>query len=80
MHLGDLQACCEAAFAEGESPQDTPSFSKASPRRTRQAIVLHENDGIDGEALKTLFRAAVALDTSQGSARPSALRRDREAD
>ena len=32
---------------------------------TRRAIDLHEDDKIDGEALKALIRAAVALNTGR---------------
>jgi hypothetical protein len=52
-------------FARGASLEDTSGLFNASLEgNTRRAIDLHEGDEIDEEALKTLIRAAVALNTS----------------
>jgi hypothetical protein len=53
-------------FARGASLQD-PSrlFNSSLEGNTRRAIDLHEGDKIDGKALKTLIRAAAALNTSR---------------
>jgi hypothetical protein len=52
-------------FARGASLQD-PSrlFNSSLEGNTRRAIDLHEGEKIDEEALKTLIRAAAALNTS----------------
>jgi hypothetical protein len=55
-------------FAKGASLQDPSGLFNASLEgNTRRAIDFHEGDEIDGKALKTLIRAAVALNTSQRS-------------
>jgi hypothetical protein len=52
-------------FAKGASLDD-PSrlFNSSLDGNTRRAIDIHEDDKINEEALKTLIRAAVALNTS----------------
>ena len=52
-------------FLKGAALQD-PShlFNSSLEGNTRRAIDLHEGDKIDEKALKTLIRAAVALNTS----------------
>ena len=53
-------------FAKGASLEDPSGLFNASmDGGTRRAIDLHEGDRIDGEALKALIRAAVALNTSR---------------
>ncbi|KAB0503402.1 DUF1801 domain-containing protein [Pseudomonas lini] len=52
-------------FAKGASLEDPSGLFNASlDGNTRRAIDLHEGDRIDEEALKTLIRAAVVLNTS----------------
>jgi hypothetical protein len=52
-------------FAKGASVEDPSGlFNSSLEGSTRRAIDLHEGDEIDGEALKALVRAAVALNTS----------------
>ena len=52
-------------FAKGASLEDPSGLFNASlDGNTRRAIDLHEGDRIDEDALKTLIRAAVALNTS----------------
>lgn len=53
-------------FAQGASLDDPSGlFNSSLEGNTRRAIDLHEGEEIDGEALKTLIRAAVALNTSR---------------
>jgi hypothetical protein len=52
-------------FAKGASLEDPSGLFNASLEgNTRRAIDLHEGERIDEHALKTLIRAAVALNTS----------------
>jgi hypothetical protein len=52
-------------FAKGASLDDpTGLFNSSLEGNTRRAIDIHEGDEIDEEALKNLFRAAVALNES----------------
>lgn len=53
-------------FAKGAALDD-PSrlFNSSLEGNTRRAIDIHEGEPIDGEALKALIRAAVALNTSK---------------
>ena len=52
-------------FAKGASLADPSGLFNASLEgNTRRAIDFHEGDKIDEKALKTLIRAAVALNTS----------------
>jgi hypothetical protein len=53
-------------FARGAALEDpTGLFNSSLDGNTRRAIDLHEGDEIDGEALKDLVRAAVALNESR---------------
>ncbi|MBV7495358.1 DUF1801 domain-containing protein [Pseudomonas sp. PDM24] len=53
-------------FAKGASLEDPSGLFNASLEgNTRRAIDIHEGDRIDEDALKTLIRAAVALNTSK---------------
>jgi hypothetical protein len=56
-------------FAKGAALDD-PSrlFNSSLEGSTRRAIDIHEGEPIDGEALKALIRAAVALNISKPSA------------
>ena len=52
-------------FAKGASLDDPSSlFNSSLDGNTRRAIDIRENDMINEKALKTLIRAAVALNTS----------------
>jgi len=52
-------------FAKGASLKDPSGlFNSSLEGNTRRAIDFHEGDKLDEEALKTLFRAAVALNKS----------------
>jgi hypothetical protein len=59
-------------FAKGASLKDPSGlFNSSLEGNTRRAIDFHEGDTIDEKALKALFRAAVALNTSaRATARP----------
>jgi len=58
-------------FAKGASLEDPSGLFNASLEgNTRRAIDFHEGDKIDEDALKTLIRAAVALNTSSAAQRP----------
>jgi hypothetical protein len=67
----------KATFAKGASLQDPSGlFNSSLEGNTRRAIDFHEGDKIDEKALKALFRAAVALNTSvQATARPASSRK-----
>ena len=54
-------------FAKGASLKDPSGLFNASLEgNVRRAIDLHEGDEVDGDAFKTLIRAAVALNRSSG--------------
>jgi hypothetical protein len=54
-------------FAKGAALNDPSGLFNASlTGNTRRAIDLHEGETIDEEALKSLVRAAVALNASKG--------------
>src|SRR4249920_705886 len=58
-------------FAKGASLEDSSGlFNSSLEGNTRRAIDFHEGDKIDEKALKTLIRAAVALNTSAAARRP----------
>ena len=58
-------------FAKGASLQDPAKlFNSSLDGNTRRAIDIHEGEGVDADAFKALIRAAVALNTSGGKARP----------
>ncbi len=53
-------------FAKGASLEDPAGlFNSSLDGNTRRAIDFHEGDKINEKALKTLFRAAVTLNTSK---------------
>lgn len=53
-------------FAKGAALEDPSGlFNSSLEGNTRRAIDFHEDETIDEEALKTLVRAAVALNTSK---------------
>ena len=67
------KAVVKLTFAKGAALDD-PShlFNSSLEGNTRRAIDIHEGGPIDGEALKALIRAAVALNTSKpAAARPA---------
>src|SRR3954452_16578295 len=52
-------------FAKGASLEDASGlFNSSLEGNTRRAIDLHQGDDLDGDAFKTLIRAAVALNRS----------------
>jgi hypothetical protein len=55
----------KVTFAKGASLEDPSGlFNSSLEGNTRRAIDFHEDDEIDEKALKSLVRAAVALNTS----------------
>jgi hypothetical protein len=64
------KAVVKLTFAKGASLDD-PSrlFNSSLEGNTRRAIDIHEGDKIDEKALKTLIRAAVALNTASTAKR-----------
>jgi hypothetical protein len=58
-------------FAKGASLKDPAKlFNSSLDGNTRRAIDIHERERVDAGAFKALIRAAVALNTSGGKARP----------
>jgi len=58
-------------FAKGASLKDPVKlFNSSLEGNTRRAIDIHEGEKLDAGAFKALIRAAVALNTSGGKARP----------
>jgi hypothetical protein len=58
-------------FAKGASLKDPVKlFNSSLEGNTRRAIDIHEGEKVDVAAFKALIRAAVALNTSGGKARP----------
>src|SRR5262245_5524081 len=58
-------------FAKGASLKDPARlFNSSLDGNTRRAIDIHEGKEVDAGAFKALIRAAVALNTSVGKARP----------
>jgi hypothetical protein len=58
-------------FAKGASLQDPAKlFNSSLEGNTRRAIDIHEGEKVDAAEFKALIRAAVALNTSGGKARP----------
>ena len=56
------KSAVKMTFAKGASLEDPSGlFNSSLEGSTRRAIDFHEGDEIDGEALKALIRAAVAL-------------------
>jgi hypothetical protein len=59
------KSAVKLTFAKGASLDDPSGlFNSSLEGNTRRAIDIHEGEEIDGEALKALIRAAVALNTS----------------
>jgi hypothetical protein len=59
------KAAVKMTFARGASLDDPSGLFNASLEgNTRRAIDFHEGDRIDAKALKSLIRAAIALNTS----------------
>ena len=59
------KSAVKMTFAKGASlPDPSGLFNASLDGNTRRAIDFHEGDAIDGEALKALIRAAVALNTA----------------
>jgi hypothetical protein len=60
------KAVVKMTFAKGAALDDPQRLFNASLEgNTRRAIDVHEGDKLDEKALKTLIRAAVALNTSK---------------
>ena len=58
-------------FSKGASLKDPAKlFNSSLDGNARRAIDIHEREEVDAGAFKALFRAAVALNTSVGKARP----------
>ncbi len=58
-------------FAKGASLKDAAKlFNSSLDGNARRAIDIHEGEEVDASAFKALIRAAVALNTSVGKARP----------
>ena len=58
-------------FAKGASMQDPAKlFNSSLDGNVRRAIDIHEGEEVDAGVFKVLIRAAVALNTSVGKARP----------
>jgi hypothetical protein len=59
------KSAVKMTFAKGASLEDPSGlFNSSLEGNTRRAIDFHENDRIDEKALKTLIRAAAALNSS----------------
>ena len=67
------KAAVKLTFAKGAALDDPSGlFNSSLEGSTRRAIDIHEGEPIDGEALKALIRAALALNTSKRpAARPT---------
>ena len=64
------KAADKLTFAKGASlPDPSGLFNASLEGATRRAIDIHEGDALDGEALKALIRAAVALNLSKEARR-----------
>lgn len=60
-------------FAKGASLEDPARlFNSSLEGNTRRAIDIHEGEAIDGEALKALIRAAIALNMSKPAGKRTA--------
>jgi hypothetical protein len=58
-------------FIKGASLKDPARvFNSSLEGNARRAIDIHEGEEVDGAAFKALIRAAVALNTSGGKAKP----------
>ena len=77
-HDGDIctgesyKAIVKLTFAKGASLKDPAKlFNSSLEGNTRRAIDIHEGEKVDAGAFKALIRAAVALNTSGGKAKPT---------
>ena len=67
------KAVVKLTFAKGASLNDPSGlFNSSLEGNTRRAIDVREGDKIDEKALKALIRAAVKLNTSQGTGKAPA--------
>ena len=58
-------------FAKGASLKDPAKlFNSSLDGNTRRAIDIHEGEEVEAAAFKALIRAAIALNTSAGKAKP----------
>ena len=58
-------------FSKGASLKDPAKlFNSSLDGNARRAIDIHEGEEVDAGAFKALIRAAIALNTSGGKARP----------
>ena len=74
------KAVVKMTFAKGASLEDPSGlFNSSLEGNTRRAIDFHEGDKIDEKALKTLIRAAVALNTSVRAAAGSVQKKAKSA-
>jgi len=65
------KAIVKLTFAKGASlPDPAKLFNASLDGNTRRAIDIHEGEEVDAGAFKALIRAAIALNTSVGKARP----------
>lgn len=63
-------------FAKGAAVEDPAGlFNSSLEGNTRRAIDIRDGDKLDEKALKTLFRAAVALNASAATARKTAAKK-----
>jgi hypothetical protein len=66
------KAVVKLTFAKGASLRDPAKlFNSSLDGNVRRAIDIHEGETVDPGAFKALIRAAVALNTSGGKARPT---------
>jgi len=66
------KAVVKLTFAKGAALEDPNGlFNSSLEGNTRRAIDIHEGEPIDEEALTTLIRVAVELNTSKAAARPT---------
>jgi len=65
------KAIVKLTFAKGASLKDPAKlFNSSLDGKVRRAIDIHEGEKVDPGAFKALIRAAVALNTSVGKAKP----------
>jgi hypothetical protein len=65
------KAVVKLTFAKGASlPDPAKLFNSSLEGNTRRAIDIREGEKVDATAFKALIRAAVALNTSGGKAKP----------
>ena len=65
------KAIVKLTFAKGAALEDPRKlFNSSLDGNVRRAIDIHEGEKVDATAFKALIRAAVALNTSIGKARP----------